>query len=108
MKDLEVDHKVGNHSLQDIGDIQSFIEGITLVTEDDLAFVSKEAHKSKSYADKHGISFEEAVAIRKAIEICKNKQDKRWLEERGVVPESNAVKRRAQIEEILKNESQNY
>lgn len=102
LKDMEVDHVVQAGSLANISDIQTFVEGLSLITEDDLAFVSKEAHKIKTLSDRQGISFEEARAIKQAIEICKTKQDKKWLEERGIEPASNAAKRRVQIEEELK------
>ena len=57
ISDIQVDHIVGGHSLQDISDIQSFIEAIVLVTEDDLQLVSKEAHAVKSYPEKKVIAF---------------------------------------------------
>lgn len=71
---LEVDHKKGNHSLRSIDDIQSFIESILLVTFDDLQLVSKDAHKIKSYAEKHNMTFNEAKVHKEVIEICKDKQ----------------------------------
>lgn len=107
LNQCEVDHCFGNHSLSTLSDIQSFVEGICLVTEKDLQFVSKTAHKVKSYAEKHNISFEEALAIKKAIDIVKNKQDKQWLEERGIIPASTQVKRRKQIEDALKPKGEN-
>lgn len=71
---LEVDHIKGNHSLRCVGDIQAFVEGISIITLNDLQFVSKEAHKIKSYAEKQGISFEEAKLKKKVINICKDKK----------------------------------
>ena len=85
-KQIEVDHRVGGNTLKSMNDLQSFIEAIVLVTEDDLQFVSKEAHKIKSYSEKQGISFEEAMAVKKAIDIVKQKKDKQFLEERGIIP----------------------
>lgn len=102
LNQIEVDHREGNHSLKSMKDLQSFIEAIVLVTEDDLQFVSKEAHRVKSFADKKGISFEEALAEKTAIKIVKEKRDKLWLEEHGVIPASTQAKRRKQIEDILK------
>jgi hypothetical protein len=104
LKNLEVDHKYGGHSLRKIEDVQKFIEGIVFVTEDDLQFISKDAHRIKSYADRMGLSFEEAWVEKEAIAICKSKKDKQWLTERGVIPLSNAKKRREQILEVLRKE----
>ena len=72
LKDIECDHIKGNHSLTSIDDIQSFIEGIVLITEDDLQLVSKDAHKVKSYAERKGISFEEARIEKEIIRLCKD------------------------------------
>lgn len=74
LSNLEVDHIKGNHSLRCVDDIQAFVEGISIITLNDLQFVSKEAHKIKSYAEKQGISFEEARLKKKVINICKDKQ----------------------------------
>ena len=102
LNQIEIDHRVGGNTLKSMNDLQSFIEAIVLVTEDDLQFVSKEAHKIKSYSEKQGISFEEAMAVKKAIDIVKQKKDKQFLEERGIIPASTQAKRREQIEQILK------
>lgn len=71
ISEIQVDHIVGGHSLQDISDIQSFIEAIVLVTEDDLQLVSKEAHATKTYAEKQGITFEDAALSKKVIAFKK-------------------------------------
>ena len=104
LNQLECDHIVGNHSLQSLDDLQSFIEAIVLVTEDDLQFVSKEAHKVKSYSEKMGISFEEAYAEKRAISIISSKQDKAVLEEAGIVPASNQKGRREQLVKLFMKE----
>ena len=71
ISEIQVDHVVGGHSLKDISDIQAFIEAIVLVTEEDLQLVSKEAHAVKSYAEKQGITFEEALLEKKVIAFKK-------------------------------------
>lgn len=107
LKDLEVDHIKGNHSLRSVSDIQQFVEGIVLVSIDDLQFVSKEAHKVKSYAEKEGLTYEEARPIKKAIEY-EGKGTKKvvaFLKENGYNPGSNKDKRRDQLIEHFKKES---
>lgn len=71
ISEIQVDHVVGGHSLKDISDIQAFIEAIVLVTDADLQLVSKEAHAVKSYAEKQGITFEDAVLQKKVIAFKK-------------------------------------
>ena len=106
---LEVDHKKGNHSLRSIDDIQSFIESILLVTFDDLQLVSKDAHKIKSYAEKHNMTFNEARVHKEVIELCKDKQkvvDK--LSSYGVeyIP-TTAKARREMLTQIMLKELEN-
>ena len=101
---LEVDHQKGNHSLQTLKDVEQFISGIVNITLEDLQFVSKEAHKIKSYAEKQGISFEEAKAEKTAIELIKKGVDKQFLIDHNVKVEdvgSTQAVRRKQIVEIL-------
>ena len=103
---LDVDHKEGNHSLNELSDIQSFIENIVLVTEDDLQFACKTCHKIKNQQQRKGISFEQASYEKIAIDLIKKKLDKGWLESRGTVPASNQTKRREQIVDLLKEEKE--
>lgn len=101
LKDVEVDHRVGNHSLKDLDDLQPFIEGIVCVSEEALSFVCKPCHKCKTHAEKMGISFDEALIMKNAIEIEKNFDTKSWLIERGITPGKNMKERRKQIIKTL-------
>ena len=95
--DMEVDHKEGNHSLKTLDDLVPFVKGIVMITLDDLQLVSKEAHKIKSYAEKQGISFEEAKIEKEVIEIIKQKKDKAYCIEHNLVVESTQALRRKTI-----------
>lgn len=101
---VDVDHCTGNHSLNDLSDIQSFIENIVLVSEEDLQFACKDCHKIKNHAEKKGISFEAATAEKEAIRLCKENKDVDWLEQRGIIASTTKAKRRTQIEKILLEE----
>lgn len=106
LKFLEVDHIKGGHSLRCAGDIQAFVEGIVMVSIKDLQFVSKDAHKIKSYAEKQGISFEEAVYIKKAIEFNKKpvKTVVDFLNTNGYNAATTKDKRREQLVDYFKKE----
>lgn len=95
--DMEVDHKEGNHSLKTLDDLVPFVKGIVMITLDDLQLVSKEAHKIKSYAEKQGISFEEAKVEKEVIELIKQKKDKEYCIEYNLVVESTQALRRKTI-----------
>lgn len=102
--DAEVDHIHGNHSLKSMEDLRTFIESMIMVKVSDLQMACKPCHKIKSYSEREGISFEHARAIKKAIEICKAKQDKQFLIDRGIKPASSTSGRRKQVEEVLKEQ----
>lgn len=99
----EVDHIHGHVSLQEWEDVLPFILHLC-ASKENMQYVDKEAHRIKSYADRMGISFKEAAAIKQAILICKNKLDKQFLTDRGIKPVSNAAGRRKQVEAVLKEE----
>lgn len=102
LSNLDCDHKQGNHSLKSLDDIDSFVKGILLITLDDLQFVSKEAHKIKSYAEKQGVSLEQAKAEKQSIELIKQKKDKLYLQQCGIsVPSNAAARRKAIVEHLL-------
>lgn len=98
---LQVDHKHPAGSLRKIEDIQSFFVNMLCITLDDLQFACTECNKTRSLADKLGISFEEADANRQAIQIIKDKQDKLWLLDHNILPASAQANRRKQIVEAI-------
>lgn len=101
LKDMEVDHKTGEFMLRRVEDIQKFVEGIVFVRKEDLALLCKPCHKAKTYAERYGMSTEDARIEKEAIAIQKG-DDKAWLKARQLVPASNAKKRREQIIAHLK------
>ena len=102
---LAVDHiREFSASLKDIEDIQTFVELITLVTEDDLQFVCKDCHENISYSQKHGCSLEEAKVYKKHILYGKEKLFKEELEERGMVVPKTIKEQSATLLEAMLNE----
>ncbi|BDU13228.1 hypothetical protein [Escherichia phage phiWec190] len=104
MKDFQVDHIHAAKALQCFQDIPDFVLRLIYVKEEDLRMVCKLCNSILAYADKQGISFEAAAVEKEAIAICQAKKDKKWLESKGVTPESTAAKRRKQIVQILLTE----
>lgn len=68
---LEVDHKDGNKSLRSEDDILPFIIHLLASNGDELQLVGKEAHRIKSYADRHGLTYEQAVREKEVIAFSK-------------------------------------
>ena len=102
---LAVDHvREFSASLKDIKDIQTFVELITLVTEDDLQFVCKDCHDNISYSQKQGCSFQEAVVRKKHILIGKEKRILGELELIGVLdaPRTKVAQNALLLELMLK------
>jgi len=103
-KEIEVDHKTGEHSLRKSSDIQAFVEGIVFVRKEDLAILCKSCHKIKTYSERQGMSKEDAAREKEAIAICKQPAAvvKSWLLQRGIEPARTVAERRKQIVEALK------
>lgn len=102
---LAVDHiREFSASLKEIKDIQSFVELISLVTEDDLQFVCKDCHDTISYSQKQGCSFEEAKVLKQHIRIGKEKRFKSELEARGMVVPKTIKEQSAVLLEAMLNE----
>ncbi len=101
---LEVDHIEGHKSLTDWEDLAPFIFHL-LATKDKMQLVSKPAHKIKSYAERMGISYEEAVIEKQLIALMKAgvEQQKRILLENGFNSDeiSNAGKRKALLRDLI-------
>jgi hypothetical protein len=104
---VDVDHKGDSHSLRDVSDLQSFIEGIVFVTEDDLQFACKGCHKIRNHSQKKNISFDDAAIEKLAIDLLAKKMDKEWITAKGITPASNAKLRRQQIIDLLREEKEN-
>lgn len=100
---IEINHKTAASSLKCKEDLADFAQRLFYVTFDDLEPLCKTCHDIYSYMDRWGISFEEAKLQKSAIAICKG-DEKAWLEEKGIKPESNAEKRRKQVEDYLRYE----
>jgi len=88
---IEVDHKIGNHSLRDISDIEPFIISIVIVNDDDIQLICKNCHQIKTHAEKYNITFMEASRSKKIIAYGKLpvEKQKEILAEHNL-PNSNA------------------
>lgn len=102
---LDVDHCSGNKSLLSWEDVLPFILHL-VPPKGSLQLVDKEMHKIKNYSERRGLSMEDATYEKIAIAICKSKQDKQWLVDKGITPKSNQASRREQIINQLKKEKE--
>ena len=99
---LEVDHIQGHASLRDWDDLEGFILHL-LCDESNMQLVGKEAHKVKSYAERKGITFEEALIEKKVIEKTKQsvKKQKEELHDAGFTETNNQQQRRECYRRLL-------
>lgn len=80
-----------------------------LCSQNNMQILDTEYHKILTHQEKKGFAtFEEAVADKQAILICKG-EEKKWLLSKGITPESNAKNRREQVFNYLmkKEEKEN-
>lgn len=101
-KDLQVDHIKGENPLTEITDIQSFVESMTCLGLNDLALVCKPCHNIKTYAEKQGISFEQAAIEKRIIELTKlpTKELQELLAKHNK-PSNNASVRKQSVRELV-------
>ena len=98
---LECDHVEESEGCFDFETAEQFLWHCAADNGDNWVLTCKPCHKCKTHQSKKGFStLEEARADKAAIEICK-KDEKKWLQDRGIVPESNAKKRREQVFKYL-------
>ena len=97
---MEVDHIRGNVSLSDWSDVLPFIQHLC-AQKDNMQVVSKEAHKVKSYAERQGMSFEEAILEKKVIALLKDKAATNKLLRDNRMTARNTVERREKVRRIL-------
>lgn len=103
--DVEVDHIKGEHSLKSYDDMVGFTKSILDVGWGDLQILSKEAHACLTYAERYGLTYDEAKQEKEVIAIINSGvvKQKEWLKKNGVTPASTIDKRRDQIREVLKD-----
>ena len=97
---MEVDHIHGNVSLNDWDDVTSFIQHLC-ASGSNMQVVGKEAHKVKSYAERQGITFEEALLEKKVIALLKDKAATNNLLRENRMIARNAAERREKVRKIL-------
>lgn len=100
-RDTQTDHIRGGFGFNDWQSFTDWAKMILWVTFDDIRELCTSCHEAVTLSQKLGISFDEAVIQKEAISIIKSKKELSWLKERGIVPASNAEKRRKQIIEEL-------
>lgn len=107
--DVQIDHKQGEHSLLTLEDILPFAQSILGVSHDDLQVVCIPCHEAITYAERYGMSLEDAFK-EKAV-IAKLKQtvtrQKTELKNAGFAAKdiSNETKRRECYRQLLKGEN---
>lgn len=96
---MEVDHISGNVTLTDWEHVTPFIQHLC---GGEYQLVTKKAHKIKSYAERTGVDFRDALIEKQAIELIKTNKDIQWIKNCGIIPQSSKAKRRTQIVNIIK------
>lgn len=105
---MEVDHKQGHVPLLSWADVLPFILHM-VTTKDNLQLVTKPAHKIKSYAERMGISYQEADVKKTAIAWLKENKgvdkQKSLLLSYGVDADllGNAKTRKLALEDYFRN-----
>lgn len=103
-KQAVVDHINPVGSLQCSEDIRGFVERLLFVEQDDLRVICKKCNEGLAYADKHNLSFEDSLLMKKVIEFEKTKSVSEQILKFNEKPAKNAKLRREQLFNLLKKE----
>ena len=103
MKDINVDHIVPAGQLNKREDIQGFVERLLFITEDSLRIVCVDCNSALAYAERYGLTYEQAKKEKEVIAIINSGvvKQKAFLKKHGVTPASTIDKRREQIRDIV-------
>lgn len=99
---LECDHKTPSDGCRSKETAESFLWYCGGGVGDEWVLSCKPCHKVKTHSERQGLTMEESRIDKEIIAIMNAKADRQWLEQHGIVPASNAQKRRKQIEEKMK------
>jgi hypothetical protein len=66
--DVEINHKVGEHSLKTLEDVLPFAQSILGVSYDDIEILCKGCHSIFTYSERYGMDFESAKKEKLVIE----------------------------------------
>ena len=104
--DVAIDHIKGEHSLKSFEDLVPFAKSILGVSHKDLQVCCHPCHDAKTYSERYGITFEEALAEKPVIVKINQKVhvQKAELKKAGFKPDeiSNNDKRRECYRKLLK------
>jgi len=100
---LEVDHIIESDGCYDFETAEKFLWHCAANDPKNWALACVPCHKIKSYADREGITFEQAKAVKQAIAVEKTKKVEQFLESKNIIPASNQKKRREQLVEYFKS-----
>lgn len=102
----EVDHVQRAGSFQGWEDFERWMHSLMHINHDSLEIICKPCHRIKSYAEQHGMSFEDAKVAKKVIAFMKQAaaSQLRWLRHRGFgeADTNNAANRKAAYTRYLK------
>jgi len=74
--EAQVDHITPAGKLNEIADIQGFVERLIVITEEDLRVVCKFCNSALAYSDRYNVTFKEAVKRKREIAAKKKKKGK--------------------------------
>lgn len=109
--EIELDHIESENTLTSYEHINDFMTNIVLTSPDKLQVLCKDkkskklgvtrfgCHSIKTFSERYGVDFDTARAEKEALQLIKQKADKTYCIENGLVVESTqAVRRKAIVE----------
>lgn len=104
LNEIEIDHRLGNHTFTKVEDFENYFNNILMVGFDDLSILCKEDHAVKTLSESLGVSIDEARIEKAVIAICKlpAKQIDGWLDSHNISGYiKNPKSRRNAVRDVL-------
>lgn len=110
--EIELDHIESENTLTSYEHINDFMTNIVLTSPDKLQVLCKDkkskklgvtrfgCHSIKTFSERYGVDFDTARAEKEALQLIKQKADKTYCVENGLVVESTQSARRKAIVEF--------
>ena len=99
---LECDHKKPSNGCSDWESVPSFVSYCVSEPATEFQLICKPCHRIKTYAERMGITFEEAKAAKKIIALMKDKKKVDKLLAKHNLPSNNDKARKESLNKLMK------
>ncbi len=103
MNEVETDHINGEFQLKSLSDSENFVKSILDVSLNDLQVFCKPCHETKTYAERYGMTFDEALIEKMVIKWTKflSTEEQKYFLDKENLPNNNDKSRKESYRKYL-------